>query len=66
MIRTPEMQKVVDGMSQTMFGRKQSECVDVCVACGKAVGEFRNEISRIEYGISRMCQKCQDSVFGED
>ncbi len=28
--------------------------------------EFRNEISRKEYTISGMCQKCQDSIFGVD
>lgn len=27
--------------------------------------DFRDEISRREFGISRMCQSCQDSVFGE-
>jgi len=46
----------------------------VCATCGKPPTEtgrndipkaflFRNELSVIEYGISGMCQVCQDSVF---
>ena len=38
----------------------------LCPTCGKEVGDFRNAISRKEFGISGMCQKCQDSVFGSD
>lgn len=30
------------------------------------VSELRNDISVREAGISGMCQKCQDSIFGED
>jgi len=36
----------------------------VCPTCGERVGEFKDELSRKEYTISGMCQKCQDSVFG--
>jgi hypothetical protein len=30
------------------------------------VTDFRNAISLREAGISCLCQKCQDSVFGKD
>jgi RNA polymerase-binding transcription factor DksA len=36
-----------------------------CVTCDNEVHEFRDELSRIEYGISGMCQECQDKVFVE-
>ncbi len=36
----------------------------ICTTCGDKVGEFRNHLSLKEFGISGMCQKCQDSVFG--
>lgn len=38
-----------------------------CATCGEPIdmNEFRDELSRREFGISRMCQECQDSVFGE-
>ena len=37
-----------------------------CPTCSKPVSkeEFRDALSRKEYGISGMCQECQDSVFG--
>jgi len=37
-----------------------------CPLCEKKINmdEFRDELSRKEYEISAMCQKCQDSVFG--
>lgn len=38
----------------------------LCPTCGGEVKEFRNALSRKEFEISGMCQKCQDSVFGED
>lgn len=53
-----------DELAVALFGRERHG--DVCVTCGGPVGEFRNELSRKEYGISGMCQKCQDSVFGVD
>jgi len=36
-----------------------------CSFCGEPVGKFRDGLSRKEYGISGMCQKCQDKVFSE-
>ena len=38
-----------------------------CVTCENRIfnEDFRDEISCKEYGISGMCQTCQDSVFGE-
>lgn len=37
-----------------------------CPTCGGAIGEFRDDLSRKEFGISGMCQACQDSVFGAE
>lgn len=42
---------------------------DKCVSCGSVVRgrqDFRDDISLREFGISGFCQKCQDSVFGDD
>ena len=38
-----------------------------CVTCPNDINDmdFRDELSVKEYGISGMCQECQDSVFGE-
>lgn len=37
-----------------------------CVFCDHKIeeNEFRDEISKKEYSISGMCQKCQDDFFG--
>lgn len=37
-----------------------------CPFCGKKIdveNEFRDEISKREFGISGMCQSCQDDFF---
>lgn len=57
-------------MEQAGFG-KEVEMVKkrFCPGCGAAIHrpeDFRNEISRREYRISGLCQKCQDQVFGKD
>ena len=39
---------------------------NICVCCGSLAVSFRDELSRKEYGISGMCQECQDSVFIEE
>ena len=66
--RTPKMEEFVDDVSEKLFGLKQSEAkaAGICSMCHKDIGEFRNEISQIEFGISGLCQKCQDSMFGKD
>ena len=39
----------------------------LCATCGQKIEmtEFRDALSKKEFGISGMCQKCQDSVFGK-
>ncbi len=36
----------------------------LCATCGGDIKEFRDELSEKEFKISRMCQTCQDDVFG--
>ena len=38
-----------------------------CPFCSKVIDpkEFRDELSRKEYRISGLCQKCQDEIFGD-
>jgi hypothetical protein len=38
---------------------------DKCTECEKDIKEeeFKDEISKREYSISGMCQKCQDKIF---
>jgi len=40
----------------------------ICPFCHKHVKieDFRNALSKKEYGISGLCQECQDETFGGD
>lgn len=44
---------------------RQGVCMPPPIGCGREnVGEeFRDEVSRQEYRISGLCQKCQDSIW---
>lgn len=63
--KTPEMQmacSAIMGHEHNVF-----EFPD-CAMCGKenlVPDNFRDRASRREFEISRMCQECQDEVFGE-
>jgi len=65
MERNKELQKFVDNFTELSFGRKMSECVDTCVICGNAKGEFKDALSEKEWGMTKMCQACQDATFGD-
>lgn len=39
---------------------------DHCRFCNSEPGEWRDELSKKEWGISGLCQKCQDNVFTPD
>ena len=65
--KSEEMESVL----QTVFGIDRRETIrrDVCVppplGCGGRAKDFKNDVSRREFNISGLCQKCQDAVFGE-
>ena len=60
------LEQLKEEMGQACFGRSPSlaKAAGQCVKCGEFNLEFNDEISRKEYGISGLCQCCQDSVFG--
>jgi hypothetical protein len=66
MQRSPEMTNFL----KTVFGdcpedaHAEQRCVVAPIGCGGPVGEFRDALSRREYSISGLCQKCQDELFG--
>lgn len=61
--KTQEMKDFIEGVFP---GTAKAIAENKCPLCKKLIGEFRNEISKKEYGISGICQKCQDKVFGGD
>lgn len=36
-----------------------------CLSCGSEALEFKDSVSEKEFGISGLCQQCQDEVFKE-
>ena len=60
------MNKFKDKISENLFGIKLSEAKTnlTCVSCKNKVIKFRDELSKKEYKISGLCQKCQDKIWG--
>jgi hypothetical protein len=57
-------QRPVDNIFPDMYKLKEA---GKCPTCGTIIDQkaFRDRLSVKEYGISGMCQKCQDKVFGK-
>ena len=66
MAKPTQKAEVIDNFITNAFGidRKATIRADVCTMCQKPATEFKDELSRKEYRISGMCQKCQDDIFG--
>jgi hypothetical protein len=64
--KSPEIEAALENFTLGVFGRSRTIAIagGSCVSCGKPANEFKDAISRREFGISGLCQKCQDSVFG--
>lgn len=49
-------------------GRREAlqaaRCMRKPMGCGEKVTTFRDPLSMKEYGISGLCQACQDRIFG--
>jgi len=62
--RGQKVQDCLDNFSKKAFGKTQAEAEKetTCMFCGGKVVGFTDELSRKEYGISGMCQKCQDEM----
>lgn len=59
-MKSPEMEGLLEALSS--FGRSGN----VCSMCGStSIGpyDFKDDISRKEFTLSLMCQRCQDAVF---
>lgn len=68
--KSPAMSKMLD----TIFGGdrqadiRANRCRPAPLGCGKQIDhatEWKDEVSRREYAITGLCQKCQDSAFAE-
>lgn len=53
------LEEVFPGTAQAIAEKK-------CPICKNSITGFKDDLSKKEYLISGMCQKCQDSVFELD
>jgi hypothetical protein len=64
--KTPEIEQQI--IKTFGHDRRQviesNKCVPAPIGCGGDATEFKDAISRKEYSISGLCQKCQDRFFG--
>ena len=72
-IKMNDLDTFKEDMAMKLFGRSKVLAVagNQCVKCGASVIltkdgglDFRDELSEREYGISGLCQTCQDGIFG--
>ena len=61
--KCPEIESFLTGLT----GKDRREIIraDKCATCNNPEMNFQDDLSRREYGISGMCQRCQDEVFKE-
>jgi uncharacterized protein with PIN domain len=52
-----------EAINTIFFGSQSAIDNDKCPLCNKDVTNFKDEISLEEYGLSGMCQTCQDETF---
>lgn len=54
-------------LAASLLGKDNLAALDTgkCPMCKGPINGFRDKLSYKEYGISGMCQKCQDKVFAE-
>jgi hypothetical protein len=64
-MKSREMEAFLEDMGRDLFGRSRQVAGDnqLCISCGCDANHFRDDLSRKEYGISKLCQDCQDKVF---
>ena len=63
--KSKEIETMLEKLS-TRFAMTRSNATqeNKCVTCGGDATKFNDAASEREYQISKMCQTCQDSVFG--
>ena len=61
-----ELEQFKEDSSMKLFGRSRilATAGGGCVKCGETATDFRDELSRKEFGISGLCQPSQDGIFG--
>ena len=62
--KSPGMEQFLEKLSGRTTTIEADKCLPAPIGCGGPATEFKDGLSRKEYAISGLCQKCQDGVFG--
>jgi hypothetical protein len=62
--KAPAVEDLLERVAGRTSAIEEDRCVNPPIGCGGPAVEFRDELSRKEYGISGLCGPCQDTVFG--
>lgn len=62
--KSPEIERILEEISG-IIGTPRSVAFEnkTCVMCFGDASAFKDAVSEKEYGLSGMCQKCQDKFF---
>lgn len=65
-IKTTTIEQFLEAFTGRSSAIKSDRCVKSPIGCGGLAVEFDDELSRKEFTISGLCQKCQNDIFGRD
>jgi hypothetical protein len=63
-LKNAEIDRLLSDLSGT--NRPAMIAANLCAWCKQPATEFTDELSKVEYTISGLCQKCQDETFFTD
>ena len=63
--KSPEITRFLENTFGRSTALKNDVCIPAPTGCGGPAVNFKDDLSRKEYTMSGLCQKCQDSVFGD-
>lgn len=64
-MKSPQMQRVVDAIAKEFGWDGNPLHCRFCNSLVRGPEDFKDEISRLEWDISGLCQSCQDEAFKE-
>jgi hypothetical protein len=61
--KSPAIDTMLQKLPPAGLSRPVAITNDICSFCGKPATQFKDDLSKREYRLSGMCQRCQDGVF---
>lgn len=59
--KTPEIKQMLEKIAPGTLDKAEQ---GLCTVCERPIGKFKDRLSKREYGISGLCQSCQDNIWG--